>query len=262
MYLDKARRLIEERSFPHAEDIHPCTPDELEELEGKLGRPLPGAVREFLLWCGHGLADLWSGNRCFEYEELIAGAGLNEAHQVLVEDGHDASALDGPVLVFQFDENGQFSFVRLDEGDDPPVYGRNEGEPVRRESEHFSDLLKLIVDQEFGLDQAEGGGEDVSSPSPATSPGVAPPERASIVPSELGPDQTWAEASYGFIPPSQQERLGKLRASFRPSAANVFAGLVFGALTMVGGLTLMGLGIREIALEDFRIPMVAGGGMS
>jgi hypothetical protein len=262
MYLDEARSRIKDRSFPDAEDIHPCTAAEVEALERKLGQPLPGAVREFLLWCGHGLGDLWSGNRCFEYEELIERAGLDAARRTLVEAGFDASVLDDPVLVFQFDECDQFAFVRLDEGDDPPVYGRNEGQSVERHCDHFSGYVKLIVDQEFGLEE---GGQEVEEGvirSSGPTADTAAPEFRSIVPPELQPDRDWVEESYGFLPPSVQERLGELRASFKPSAANLFAGVVFGVLFILGGLTLMGLGFREVALEHFELPWLAQGGMS
>ena len=262
MYLDSARQRIEERSFPDAEDIHPCTPDEVEALERKLSQPLPAALREFLLWCGHGLGDIWSGNRCSEYEELMEGAGLEEARKVLLQDGQDASLLADPVLVLQYDECDQFSFVRLDEGEDPPVYGRNEGEPVQRHCDHFSDYVKLIVDQEFGLEEGEDEGEGDAAPSPTPAGRTAEPVLPSIVPPDCKPDRTWVEESFGFLPPSVQRQLGDLRASFCPSSANLFAGIVIGTLILLSSLALMGLGIREVALEHFQVPLLAKEGMS
>ena len=98
------------------------------------------------------LVEIWRGARCLEYEELLDQFGLEGAREKLAETGSNPSVLDR-AIVFQFDEDGQFSFVRLDEGDDPPVYGLNEGEPLTRHCDHFSEYVRLIVDQEFGTNQ-------------------------------------------------------------------------------------------------------------
>jgi hypothetical protein len=151
--------------------------------------------------------------------------------------------------------------VRLDEGDDPPVYGRNEGEPVHRNWDHFSDYVSRIVDQEFGL--VEAGPENEGGRMPSSTPTAETvPEPLSIVPPDLKPDRSWFEESVGFLPPSMQERLGDLRASFKPSTANLFAAIVFGILFILAGLTLMALDIREVAQEHFQMPWFAPEGMS
>jgi hypothetical protein len=122
MYLDRIRRRVKNLPCIDQDEIHPCTPAEIEALEQKLGCPLPAAVREFLLWCGHQLADVWRGARCLGYDELLAQFGRDQARDTLAEEGLDPSLIDERTLIFQFDECDQFSYLRLDEGDDPPVY--------------------------------------------------------------------------------------------------------------------------------------------
>ncbi len=152
MYLDSPQDRVRAASFPDSDEIHPCSLEEVEALEAKLGRPLPTAIREFLFWCGKGLGEIWSGSRCLEYDELLSQFGLEEARETLSEADQADLLPEGKALVFQFDEDGQFSFVRLDEGDDPPVYTFLEGKGLQRSTDRFSQYVDLIVRQEFGLD--------------------------------------------------------------------------------------------------------------
>jgi SMI1 / KNR4 family (SUKH-1) len=152
MYLDSAQDRVRAASFPDSDDIHPCSLDEVEALEAKLGCSLPESIREFLFWCGKGLGEIWSGSRCLEYDELLKQFGLHEARETLADAGLGHLLPDGKVLLFQFDQDGQFSFVRLDEGDDPAVYTYLEGKGLQRSAGRFSQYVDLIVRQEFGIE--------------------------------------------------------------------------------------------------------------
>ncbi|HEY5913529.1 MAG TPA: SMI1/KNR4 family protein [Verrucomicrobiae bacterium] len=262
MYLHRAQQRVRAASFPDESDIHPCTAEEVDALEAKLGQPLPGAVREFLLWCGKGLGEIWSGARCLDYDELMNQFGLDGAREKLAEAGLDTSVLEN-ALVIQFDEDAQFSFVKLNEGDDPPVYGLNEGEPLERHCDHFSDYVNLIVAQEFGVtpdDQREGPG----APADADAMGSAAQAQTGedIIPAEWRSDPALRDADFGSMPPSIQQQLGKPQASFRASSANVVAGVIFGVIFLGFGLVLSIWLLVQAGKTGFNLPFVANQGMS
>jgi hypothetical protein len=258
MYHQAVRELIAARAFPDPDEIHGCTLGEVERLESALGAPLPASIREFVLWCGKGLGTIWSGVGGLDYDELLQRYGLEAVRHSLAEDGLDAALLEGPVMLFQLDPDGQFSFVRLDQGDDPPVFTRTEGGPLVQSADRFSDYVRLIVEQEFGID---GVGSDTMAEGQTGDP-TARPGGVGVLPPELASQGGLAEVSFGFLPPSVQRDLGALRASFQPSAANAFAALVLGLLLVGGGLTLMALGIREAAQFEYRMPWVSSREMS
>jgi hypothetical protein len=275
MHLDHVKGRVRELGWPDADDIHPCTPEEVAQLETKLACRLPEALREFLLWCGNGLGDLWSGSRCLEYEDLLDDSTKQATRDRLARDGLDPAVLDEHTLVFQYDECDQFSFVRTDEGEDPPVYTRAETGPVRRSCDRFSDYVVLVFEQAAGITDGEeqeeaawnrlfgAGGVPGNTAAGAEAAVEAVPQPAPPpLPPELASDPQRFEVSPGALPPSLQHQLGGLVASFKPSAANAFAMVVFGVGLLAGGLVLLGLGIREAAAVNFTMPLSETGGMS
>jgi hypothetical protein len=118
MYLDEVKKRCEELQIVHAEKILPCTEDEIRMLEQQIGLPLPGAYKEFLLWMGHGAGGFLRGSDCF-YERLPPLRAW--ALELLWENGY-AEPLPGDAFVFYMHQGYQFYFVRVGEGDDPPVY--------------------------------------------------------------------------------------------------------------------------------------------
>jgi hypothetical protein len=77
------------------------------------------------------------------------------ARETLQEAGEDPAIVDAQALIVQVDCDGQFSFVRADQGDDPPVYTHNEQEPTFCSCERFSDYLALMVEQSAGIEEIE-----------------------------------------------------------------------------------------------------------
>jgi len=118
VYLDEVKARFEQLHLVCREKIIPCTEDEIRILEQWLGLPLPGAYKEFLLWMGHGAGGFMRGSDCF-YEHLPRlRAG---AMELLKENGY-AEPLPGDAFVFYMHQGYQFYFIRVGEGDDPPVY--------------------------------------------------------------------------------------------------------------------------------------------
>jgi hypothetical protein len=118
MYLDKVKERLRALNFIHPDEFLPCSEDEVNALEHHSGLSLPEAYKEFLLWMGHGAGRLLRGSDCF-YEHL---PHLREwAVELLEEDGFH-KPLPDDAFVFFMHQGYQFTFLRLSEGDDPPVY--------------------------------------------------------------------------------------------------------------------------------------------
>ncbi len=118
MYLDEVKARFEQLHLVRSEKIIPYTEDEIRMLEQQLGLPLPGAYKEFLLWIGHGAGGFLRGSDCF-YDHLPRLRAW--AMRLLWENGY-AEPLPEDAFVFYMHQGYLFYFVRVGEGDDPPVY--------------------------------------------------------------------------------------------------------------------------------------------
>ncbi len=115
MYLQQARMLYEqlgERQPPAA-----CTPEEVSALEQRLGLSLPAAYKEFLLWMGRGAGYFMKG-MWFYYQDLP----LQQQAAELLARYRFPHPLPADAFVFFMSQGYTFSFLRVTEGDDPPVY--------------------------------------------------------------------------------------------------------------------------------------------
>ncbi len=156
MYLDKVIARLEELHIVRPETIIPCTEEEVRSLEHQIGRSLPGAYREFLLWMGHSTGGLLRGSD-YRYQDLIS---LQKWAVELMEEDGFPDPLPGDAFVFLMHQGYEFDFFRIGEGDDPPVYYFLEGEhhgsitnleggqhgTITAVHAHFSELLLAIVE--------------------------------------------------------------------------------------------------------------------
>lgn len=152
MYLDRLLRRVaelDEIGTVQLDGVEGCTGEEVAELEAKLGVRLPGVLREFFLWGGKECSEVFDSYEVAGYEDQVSGDLRGDAESIMSEAGEDPAVLKGAVVV-QMDYDGQFGFVRTDEGEDPPVYFRNELGPVKRACERYSDYLRLILEQDKG----------------------------------------------------------------------------------------------------------------
>jgi len=146
-YLDEVKARFEQLHLVRSEKIIPCTEHEIQILEQQLGLPLPGAYKEFLLWMGHGAGGFLRGSDCF-YEHLLRlRAG---AMELLWENGYP-EPLPGDALVFYMHQGYLFYFVRVGEGDDPPVYFYSEAMDPRafiKAHPNLADFLNYQIEVE------------------------------------------------------------------------------------------------------------------
>lgn len=145
MYLDRVKFRLSELGTVRPEEILPCTRQEVTLLANELGIMLPAAYVEFLLWAGHGAGRLMLGSDCFYGHLSYLKAG---ALRILREDGFPGKLPDD-AFVFCMHQGYQFSFLRVSEGEDPPVYyylEDSEQADFKRVFDHFSDSLMAAVE--------------------------------------------------------------------------------------------------------------------
>lgn len=154
-YLEKVKARIEELHVLYPDKIAPCTEEEVWALEKELGRALPAAYREFLLWMGHNDGNLQRGTNWL-YEDL---AFLQEDAVELMQQDAFPVTLPQDAFVFLMHAHYQFAFFRTSEGDDPPVYmyvETDEEIALKISDSHYSDfLLDLVESDEKMIERIE-----------------------------------------------------------------------------------------------------------
>jgi hypothetical protein len=129
----------------------PCTEEEVRKAEEKLGCRLPATYREFLLWMGH-TKWLFLAEWGFYYEgdlwkEIVRN---RKKHWRYIK--HfipQAEFIEDVLIIWQDPQGCGIKFIRLSEGDDPPVYHWGDSPvapPFWREYRHFSDFLADELD--------------------------------------------------------------------------------------------------------------------
>ncbi len=138
------KRLQELNSIP-SHDLRPCTEQVVLALEQLLGYTLPLAYRALLLWIGHGAGQLMQDLDCF-YDHLLSFQ--KNARQLLREHECSLSLPEDAFVFFQCDDYS-FSFIRVSEGEDPPVYAYESTwrrTPFKKIYRHFSDFLAIEIE--------------------------------------------------------------------------------------------------------------------
>ncbi len=120
MYLDKVKSRTLELGRVARGGFVPCTENEIESLEKKLGYSLPLAYKEFLLWGGKKAGRIFFGQN-YSFRDILdnqecAIEQLETFHFTVTE------VLPEDSFVFLVHQGYIFLFFRISEGDDPPVY--------------------------------------------------------------------------------------------------------------------------------------------
>lgn len=116
MYLEKAKALYLKLTSHLPEG---CEEEEVRALEQELGTHLPEALREFLLWM--------VPNRTFMDGSdwgcwAMRNNELTETSRRVLQEWGSSYKLPEDALVILFHQAAFFYFIRLSEGDNPPVY--------------------------------------------------------------------------------------------------------------------------------------------
>jgi len=102
----------------------PCTSIEVSSLEADLGISLPKTYKEFLLYMGKGSGAIFQGSDCF-YRNLQR---IQVWAKQLLAENNFAEPLPNDAFVFFMHQGYQFSFFKLSNGDNPPIYSYCEGQ--------------------------------------------------------------------------------------------------------------------------------------
>lgn len=110
--------------------VVPCSREDVDALQAMLPAPykLPAAYVELLLYGGRSLAGVFQGiDFSFEMAKALLEHGNRDIVRMLQASAPGAT-LPPDVLVISEHQGSNFTYVRLTEGDDPPVYFWEEGE--------------------------------------------------------------------------------------------------------------------------------------
>lgn len=124
--------------------LSPCTQFEVTNLEKQLEVSLPEIYKRILLKMGKGAGNFWVGEDCF-YRHLPS---IQEWAKDLLAENHFLS-LPHDAFVFFMHQGYQFSFFRLSEGDNPPIYSYSEAqkEPSFITTQaHLTDFLATEIE--------------------------------------------------------------------------------------------------------------------
>ena len=144
MYLEPIKQRLIALNRDSSQPLCGCTPEEIRQLEERLGVKLPSAYQEFLRMMGKGAGQFLRGSDCF-YPQMRE---LKTAAVELLEENHFPWALPKDAFVFFMHQGYQFSFFRLSEGENPPTYSYCEGETQEsfvKSHERFSDFLATEI---------------------------------------------------------------------------------------------------------------------
>jgi SMI1-KNR4 cell-wall len=121
MYLNKAKErfaILQERQGFNG-SLRPCTLDDVEALSTQLNLKLPDSYIEFLLWTGN-------GGGCFGGHEFDCGrvGGVNKvnAHNLLAYYNKLNELPDDAIVIIFYQGGYEFVFIRISEGNNPPVH--------------------------------------------------------------------------------------------------------------------------------------------
>ena len=150
-YIQREATLIQQFSRKYNKKITPCTIEEVKELELMLpdSYNFPVAYKEFLLCCGKESAEIFysteSGYEAVKKRLLTQNKRI--IRRVQLEDIPDKKELPIDLFVVEeVDYCDNFTYLLLEEGENPPIYFWEEGEGGLEVSEKladsFSDYLR------------------------------------------------------------------------------------------------------------------------
>ena len=126
-------------------EVAEANEEEIRQLEEYAGGSLPHVYREFLRQVGRSTGCLFRGSE----GSLQSRFQLRMRAQAegLLKRTHAAWTLPGDAFVFLMTQGYQFSYFRLSEGDDPPVYHYlEESEGATRLADHLSDYFRRCLE--------------------------------------------------------------------------------------------------------------------
>lgn len=162
MYLDQFklqfaefRELFRGKRKTFQGKIIPCDDSQIYSIERRCNISLPQSYKEFLRWGGVSAGGFRRDSNCF-YEYSSQFLEMREiAEELLIEDDF-VDLLPEDAFVFDMHQGYIFWFFKTLDGDDPPVYGYQQGcapishtkIPFKMISSSFSEFLLKSLEEE------------------------------------------------------------------------------------------------------------------
>lgn len=122
MFLSNAQKRLYEWGIVNANEIKPCSVEEVRLLQKIVNINLPEAYQEFLLLMGHGAGCLFEGSHIF-YKDIIQ---IQKWAVDLLAENHFPVTLPNDAIVIMMHQGYQFMFLCSSHGNNPPIYYYNE----------------------------------------------------------------------------------------------------------------------------------------
>jgi hypothetical protein len=107
--------------------VRGCSVEAVEGMRQVFSGKLPRAYAEFLFWAGHHGGELLRGSSCFMHDL----PDIQSAADALLRANGFRHRLPSDAVVIWMHQGYQFLFLRLGEGDDPPLHYYNEYDGMR-----------------------------------------------------------------------------------------------------------------------------------
>ena len=116
MQLDYARAMFDGLNFTVRPEA--CSPDQVQALEKQLAITFPAPYRDFLLWMGQSRAGMLLASDWLPDDLPL----LKDKAKKLLADNKFPQPLPDDAFVFWMSQGYVFTFLRLSQGDNSPVY--------------------------------------------------------------------------------------------------------------------------------------------
>lgn len=145
---EKFISLLTRARICHVSEVRTASESDVAALEQAVGQRLPLQYRSFLIAVGSGAGRFFEGTDIF----LSSLHGLTEAANALLAENGEAVGLPDDAFVFSMHQGYEFTYFRMSEGDDPPVYQYVEGSgPAVLAWESFSGFLAASIVRHAGV---------------------------------------------------------------------------------------------------------------
>ena len=136
--------------------IIPCTEEEVNQLESLIPAPyhLPAAYKEFLLFCGKSLGKVYNYRPFMQYNSVVSRLQRGNTDTLkTIRMCNENAELYPDMLVFTWHDHMYFDFIRVGEGENPPVYFWSEEEDedeigleaAKVRTSAFTDFVELLI---------------------------------------------------------------------------------------------------------------------
>ena len=152
-YLKKVIPTLEKYVQLFGGEIKPCTEQEVRKLESLISAPyhLPAAYKEFLFFCGESLGKVYKYRPYMHHSLVVSMIESKNRDALKAIRLYDENAQLYPdILILTWHDHMYLEFIRLGEGENPPVYYWDEEdelglEAVKVRANTFTNFVEVLI---------------------------------------------------------------------------------------------------------------------